>query len=230
VTITFPRELPTGLKTAKVSFTLDVNDTVFESDISRIVNIQSHGAGTTDRFTGELSTNNLKKSDWLDLTAWINSLRGRQGTFLVNDPDREFAQTFIVNPGPTADDTTVTADNAILTADSGEFPGPGAVDGAGQSGNSLNTRGWPLSSTIMKIGDMFQQQVQAHMLTEDAVTDAFGKVKLQFEPAIRTSPADNTVIKTKKAQIIARRISSTIPFQTEEVAFLPITIGFEEVI
>lgn len=230
MTITFPRELPVGLKTAKVSFTLDVNDTVFESDIARIVNIQSHGAGTTDRFTGELSTNNLKKSDWLDLTAWINSLKGRQGTFLVNDPDREFAQTFAVNPGPTFDDTTVTFDSDLITFDAGEFPGLGAVDGAGQSGNSLNTRDWPVSSTIMKTGDMFQQQVQAHMLTEDAVTDAFGKVKLQFEPTIRTSPPDNAVIKTKKAQIIARRISSTIPFNTEEVAFLPITIGFEEVI
>lgn len=230
MTITFPRELPAGLKIAKASFALDVNDTVFESDISRIVNVQSHGAGTTDRFTGELATNNLKKSDWLDLTAWINSLKGRQGTFLVNDPDREFPQTFIVNPGPTADNTIITADNTIITADSGEFPGVGAVDGAGQSGNSLNTLNWPLNSTIMKVGDMFQQQVQAHMLTEDAVTDAFGKVTLQFEPAIRTNPPDNAVIKTKKAQIIARRISSAIPFQTEEVAFRPITIGFEEVI
>jgi len=230
LTITFPRELPTSLKTARVSFTLDVNDSVFESDISRKVNIQSHAAGTTDRFTGELSTNNLKKSDWLNLTAWINSLKGRQGTFLVNDPDREFAQTFVANSGPTFDNTSITFDSTVVTFDSGEFPGNGAVDGAGQMGNSLNTKDWPVSTTIMKIGDMFQQQVQSHILTENAVTDASGKVKLQFEPVIRTSPADNTVIKTKKAQIIARRISSAIPFQTEEVAFLPITIGFEEVI
>lgn len=230
MTIIFPRELPTGLKTAKDSFTLDVNDTVFESDISRIVNTQSHGAGTTDRFTGLLTTNNLKKSDWLNLTGWINSLKGRQKTFLVHDAEREFPQTFIINPGPTFDSTTDKFDSDIITFDAGEFPGVGAVDGAGQSGDSLNTRDWPVSVTIMKTGDMFQQQVQAHMLTEDAVTDAFGKVTLQFEPAIRTSPADNTLIKTKKAQIIARRISSTIPFQTDEVAFLPITIGFEEVI
>lgn len=208
MTITFPRELPASLKVAKGAFTLDVNDSVFESGISRKANIQSHGAGVTDRWTGELSTNNLSRADWLELTAWIVSLKGRQGTFLVHDPDREFPQTFI----------------------SGSFPGTGLVNGSGQSGNSLLTDGWPTSSTILKAGDMFQQGVESHMLTEDALTDVGGQVRLQFEPAIRNPPAINTVIKTTRAQIIARRISSTIPFSTEEVAFLPITIGFEEVL
>lgn len=228
--ITFPREFPTGLKIETFRLTLDVNDTSFQGEISRKVNIQSHGAGTTDRWTGEISTNNLRKTDWSNLTGWIASLKGRQGTFLVHDPDRLFPQNF-VNNSPTADSTDVTADSTLFTADAKDFPGSGLVNGASQMGTSLITSGWPFtSSTPLKIGDMFQVEAQLYILTEDAIVDSIGEVTLQFEPAIRTPPADNAVIKTVKPQMVARRISNTIPWQAEVVAFTSITFGFEEVL
>lgn len=223
-------ELPDGLKIRTFNLGLDVNNAVFRSDISRKLNIQAHAAGTTDQWVGTIITNNLKKDDWLDATGWIVSLKGRQGCFLVHDPDREFPSTFLPNPGPTFDDLSPTWDSTLFTFDAGEFPGDGNVSGAGQSGNSIITNNWPLSDTILKVGDVFQIETQLYMVTVNAVSNGSGVATINFEPAIRISPADGTKVKTVKAQMVARLASDVIRWESDEVAFTPVTVEFEEAI
>jgi hypothetical protein len=65
------------------------------------------------------------------------------------------------------------------------------VYGAGQTGNSLVVWGWQESITgILKAGDFFSVNGELKMVTADANTDALGRTTLQFEPPLRSAPAD----------------------------------------
>lgn len=73
------------------------------------------------------------------------------------------------------------------------------VDGGGQTGNTLNTKGWSNNITgILNAGDYFQLgtgvNARLYMLTETANSDGSGEATLRFEPALRSSPADNAAV------------------------------------
>lgn len=81
----------------------------------------------------------------------------------------------------------------------GVATGTPVIDGAGQTGNVLATSGWTTGVTgIMLKGDYFQlgtgMSSTLHMLTEDANSDGSGDTLLNFEPSVKTSPADGAVI------------------------------------
>lgn len=83
-----------------------------------------------------------------------------------------------------------------------EYTGPstgyigaaGLVNGASQTGNSLITDGWTASAAIFKVGDYFNINDELKVITANATANGSGQVTLAFEPAIRTSPADNLVL------------------------------------
>lgn len=65
------------------------------------------------------------------------------------------------------------------------------VNGANQTGIALITKGWPNTTTVLKAGDMVQLATgQLIMICTDATSDGAGNATLDFEPKIRTSPAD----------------------------------------
>jgi len=72
------------------------------------------------------------------------------------------------------------------------------VNGAGQTGNSINTDGWPNSTTVLKAGDLvkFGALSLVYELTADAVSNGSGQAALQIEPAIVSggSPGDNNAV------------------------------------
>ncbi len=88
-------------------------------------------------------------------------------------------------------------DHAFATprGNGGGYP---VVDGAGQSGNVLNIRGATPNVTWLKVGDYFQLGNQLHIMTEDASTDASGRCQLEFEAAMRYSPADGAYLNLNK--------------------------------
>lgn len=71
------------------------------------------------------------------------------------------------------------------------------VDGANQIGRTLNTDGWPASTTCLSAGDFITIGNQLLQLTEDITSDSSGDASISFEPAIRTSPADDASIEFK---------------------------------
>lgn len=79
-----------------------------------------------------------------------------------------------------------------------ERGGPGGgtplVAGAGQTGRTLATDGWPNSATVLRYGDLIEVNGGLHQLTADATTNGAGQVTLQIEPALKSSPADNAPI------------------------------------
>ncbi len=71
------------------------------------------------------------------------------------------------------------------------------VNGSGQVGRSLNTDGWPISTTVLKAGQFLTINNQLLQLTADVVSNGTGQAVISFEPSIRTSPSDNTAIEYK---------------------------------
>lgn len=71
------------------------------------------------------------------------------------------------------------------------------VNGAGQTGRSLASDGWPLSSTVLQAGQFITINNQLLQLTANVVSNGTGQATLTFEPPIRVSPADNAAIEFK---------------------------------
>jgi hypothetical protein len=71
------------------------------------------------------------------------------------------------------------------------------VNGAGQTGRSLITDGWPVSSTVLYGGQFVTIGDQLLQLTANVVSDSSGNATISFAPAIRVSPADNSLIEFK---------------------------------
>lgn len=68
------------------------------------------------------------------------------------------------------------------------------VNGANQYGRSLVTDGWPVSTTVLVAGQFVTIDAQLLQLTADVVSDGSGNATISFEPNIRNTPADNTVV------------------------------------
>jgi len=91
----------------------------------------------------------------------------------------------------------------------GVATGTPQVDGAGQDGTTLETKGWTPSTTgILKKGSMIQygtgELARLHMLVADADSDAAGKASLEIRPALRYSPADSAPIVINDAKGVFR--------------------------
>ncbi len=105
----------------------------------------------------------------MEVSAFFNGLGGQRGTFLFRDPSYQ------------------------LTA-----PGTPLVNGAGQTGNTLATDGWPAATTVLRMGDAFQlgsgATTRLYQLTANAVSNGAGQCTLQFVPRLRASPLDNAAL------------------------------------
>lgn len=71
------------------------------------------------------------------------------------------------------------------------------VNGASQIGRSLVTDGWPVSTTVLYAGQFVTIGNQLLQLTSNITSNGSGQATITFEPAIRTSPADNAAIEFK---------------------------------
>jgi hypothetical protein len=71
------------------------------------------------------------------------------------------------------------------------------INGAGQTGRSLATDGWPVSTTVLSAGQFLTINNQLVQLTANITSNASGQATISFEPAIRVSPADNAIIEYK---------------------------------
>ena len=68
------------------------------------------------------------------------------------------------------------------------------VNGSGQTGRTLSTTGWPVSSTVLQAGQFVTINDQLLQLTENVVSNASGIATLTFEPPVRVSPANNAPV------------------------------------
>ncbi|CAL9955991.1 distal tail protein [Vibrio phage 1254] len=82
--------------------------------------------------------------------------------------------------------------------------GTPVVNGGGQTGGLLLTRGWKPNQLVLGIGKFFQVGDELKMVTKDIVADASGNATLEFAPWIRHQPDNNTEIITYRPSGIFR--------------------------
>ena len=79
------------------------------------------------------------------------------------------------------------------------------VVGAGQTGNSILTDGWPAdTANCVVVGDVISidGEVAVYMVTATADSNASGEVLVRVNPPLRTSPANNAVVNTTDVTFI----------------------------
>tara|TARA_B110000211_G_C13930913_1_gene487141 strand:+ start:269 stop:895 length:627 start_codon:yes stop_codon:yes gene_type:complete len=144
--------------------------------------------------------------------AFLVSLRGQYGSMYLGDWD---------------------ARTPLGTASSSA--GTPLVKGASQTGNTLLCDGATASQTgYLKAGDYIQIGTGAtgklHMVVADSNSDGSGNFSLDIEPALRTSPADNTSIVVSNTKGVFRLSSNETSWQTNAVSLYGITFAVREII
>jgi hypothetical protein len=122
--------------------------------------------------------------------AFLMQCRGMTRAFLLGDPS-----------GKTPKGSNLTTGASPL------------IDGAGQSGYSISTKGWQASKTgVLKAGDWVQLIYRLHKVLDDVDSDASGKATIAIYPPVRETPADGQAIVTVNAQGLFRLASNTNKF------------------
>jgi hypothetical protein len=137
----------------------------------------SFNGGKSDYWYGVFTTPYLEEDEFRKWVNWRRSMVNDSGSFYASDT---------VRTAPT---------NAVI--------GTPKVDGAGQLGSSLPTKNWAPNTLVLEAGDYFQVGTEYYQLKEDILTDALGKVILNFMPSIRTAQNDNAPIITDNPKMIA---------------------------
>lgn len=83
----------------------------------------------------------------------------------------------------------------------GSLAGTPLVNGAGQTGGTLATKGWTASAVgVLKTGDMFQitngTKHQLVMVTADVNADGLTDASVPITPSLRISPTNSSVLVT----------------------------------
>ena len=150
---------------AAAEFWLRSNNTVFESSLS---GTQQHRGLPGDRWEATLPFSNRQGQEARQLKSFIMSLGGARGRINITPPDNEQI---------------------------GTQAGTGIVDGASQTGTTLDTSGWNASQPLLfDYGDYFSVNGELKMITAQISSDGSGNATLEFTPALRESPASGQSI------------------------------------
>jgi len=138
----------------------------------------------------------MRTANARQFVAFLVSLRGQYGSLYLGDWD---------------------ARTPLGTASSSA--GTPLVNGADQTGNTLVCDGAPASQTgYLKAGDYIQigsgSDQKLHMVTADSNSDGSGNFTLSIEPALRSSPANNTALTVSNTKGVFRLASSSTEWDT----------------
>jgi len=171
--ISYPLTLPTASGVATVSLRAVNAVGISESPFTFKQQVVQH---TGQRWEAEISVAPMIRSDAEQWVAFLVSLKGVLGTFLLGDPN-----------GATAQGTCSLS------------PGTPLVNGADQTGDSLTIDGAPASITgYLKAGDYIQlgggSSATLHKVLKDVTTNGSGQATLDLWPHIRTAPDNDATV------------------------------------
>lgn len=151
-------------------------------------------------------TNRDTANEW---KAFGVKLQGMYGQFLFGDPSAKVPR--------------------------GVATGSPQVDGVGQIGNSLDTKGWtPGVTNILKAGDYVQLgsglSSRLHMNVNNVDSDGAGKATLTLEPAVREAFADSSVIVVNNPVGLFRLSGNTFQWRVSPGPIYRISFSAEEVV
>lgn len=136
-------------------------------------------------------TNRADASEWI---AFGVALEGNYGRFLMGDPSAKLPR--------------------------GVASGSPQVDGANQTGKSLDTKGWtPDVTGILLKGDYIQLgsgvSSRLHILIDDVNSDSSGNATLSLGNALKYSPADSSAIVVNNPVGLFRSTSNSFSWSVD---------------
>lgn len=136
------------------------------------------------RWAASFTWTNRKGEDARRLRGQLSGLLGQVGTFKIAIPD---------------------------SLPLGTASGSGVVDGAGQTGTSLDTTGWDINQALLfSAGDWVEIEQQAYTITADASSDDSGNATLQITPPLRKSMSNGSQIVTSGVSFYMRSTKNDV--------------------
>ena len=160
-------------------------------------------------WTADVTLPPMKRADAEQWVAWLISLRGQLGTFLLGDPNGVTARG--------------VATGSPLVNGGSQTGGSLVIDGA-----TINTTGWLRAGDYIQLGS--NDTSTLHKVLQDANSSAGGAVTLDIWPHIRTAPADNAAVTVNSAKGLFRLSSNEQAWSVNEAAIYGITFGAMEVV
>tara|TARA_Y100000593_G_C4257668_1_gene310488 strand:- start:425 stop:1021 length:597 start_codon:yes stop_codon:yes gene_type:complete len=119
----------------------------------------------------------------------------------------------------------------VVNAPQGSPAGTPLVNGASQTGRSIITDGWNASITIFKAGDFckFANHDKIYLVTADATSDGSGNSTISIEPALVTSPENDSAITYTAIPFTVSFTGNVQEFTTGKSGFYEYELDMEEV-
>ena len=173
MTISYPLSTPTNIGIANITLSAENAVAISQSPFTYQQQVVAHPG---QRWAASISLPPMKRPDAEYWVAFLLSLKGQIGTFLLGDPN------------------CVTAQGSASTT-----PGTPLVNGAGQTGDTLIIDGLPVSTTgYLLPGDYIQlgssTTTQFYKVLTQVNTSVSGGATLDLWPNLRSSPANNATI------------------------------------
>ena len=204
--ISFPRAFPTHTGIKSINLRAVNQSAISASPFTYKQQVHNH---TGERWEAEVSLPPMKRTDAEQWIAWLMSMGGMSGTFLMGDP-----------LGCTA---------------RGAASGTPIINGAGQTGATVAVDGCTASITgWLKAGDYIQlgggSSATLHKVLQDADSNAAGQASLDIWPALRSSPTDGSTVVAGGAEGRWRLITSEVNWSIDSTAAFGLTFGAIEAI
>lgn len=153
--------------------------------------------------------------------AFLLSLDGPSGTFLLGDPVGELPRGSVLATSQESDwilfdgtwnDTASWYDTEVWL--DSNIPPDVLVDGGSQTGETLDVKILPLSrNNVFRAGDYIQlgsgSTAKLYKILTDTNSDSNGKATLDIWPSLRSSPSNEAVVTVQDAKGVFRLSSGT---------------------
>lgn len=207
--ITYPLSLPTTVGMSSISLAAENAVAISTSPFSYKQQVVQHQG---QRWTATCTLAPMKRQDAEAWVAFLISLKGQYGTFLLGDPNCVDAQG-----------------SASVT------PGTPRVNGGGQTGDTLNIDGLPVSETgYLLPGDYIQlgsaSTATLHKVLTQVNTNSSGQATLDIWPGIRTAPLNDSVVIVNNCQGRFRLSSNVTQWEINNISSYGITFDCVEAI
>ena len=205
--ISYPLSLPTNIGIANITLMAENAVAISRSPFTYAQQVVKHRG---ERWSASVSLPPMLRSNAEPWVAFLLSLKGQYGTFLLGDPNCKTPQG-----------------SARTTL------GTPLVNGASQVGETLNIDGLPLSvSGYLKAGDYLQlgssSTAKLYKVLSDVNTNGSGEASVELWPSIKVAPADNAAITLSNTVGNFRLSGNTQQWQINDISSYGITFDCVE--
>jgi len=209
LTISYPLNTPTNIGIANITLSAENAVAISQSPFTYQQQVVAHPG---QRWAASISLPPMKRQDAEYWIAFLLSLKGQIGTFLLGDPN------------------CVTAQGSASTT-----PGTPRVNGGGQTGDTLLIDGLPINTTgYLLPGDYIQlgSGVTAYLykVLTQVNSDASGNATLDLWPNLRVSPGDNGLLVVANTKGRFRLKDNVTQWGINEISSYGITFDCVEVL